>query len=85
MGVIASLMMFALWPPARGELLLVPLMGTASADMIPLALTNGALLVARGPIPGSFVVYGDRQRLTGPLWNSRTLILAAPKIACGRA
>lgn len=79
---IASLAMLALAPPARGAMLLVPLMSDAPAAR--LARDGRALLLGQGPA-GSLVVRGDRQTLFWPLLRAGVLAIAAPASLCGKA
>ena len=76
---ILALFLIAFVPPAYGRMLLVPLDGqpmssTAIRDL------QATPLVA-GPLPGSWVVEGDRQLLSG-LWSEGVLVLAAPAAVC---
>ncbi len=66
-------------PPVQGRMLLVPLDGqpVSRATIIGLQATP---LVA-GPLPGSWIVDGNRDLLSG-LWAQRVLVLAAPAALC---
>ena len=74
-----ALLAVAFTPPAHGRMLLVPLDGKpVSREAIEgLAATP----LKAGPMPGSWVVDGDRARLSG-LWARRVLVLAAPAALC---
>jgi hypothetical protein len=74
---------FALAPPARGAMLLVPLTPEARARLPMLAIEHGALLLKQGPIRGSLMVRGDRDLLAGAMLRQAILPLAAPEILCG--
>ena len=74
-----ALLAVAFTPPPRGRMLLVPLDGrpVSRAAIEALAATP----LRAGPMPGSWVVDGDRARLSG-LWAERVLVLAAPAALC---
>jgi hypothetical protein len=73
----------ALAPPAKGEMLLIPLAGQ-SADSAAVWATNaGARIVGRGPIPGSLAVEGSTGDLLALALRHATLIVAAPPAGCG--
>lgn len=74
-----------LTPPATGSILLVPLGHGGSGIALQRALETGARLEGAGPIAGSFVVDGDRNRLAPVMLNAGVLILAAPALLCGKA
>ena len=80
--VLGGLAGLAFRPPAQGRMLLIPI-GGGNAGLASLALARGALLVGRGPFPGSMVVEGDRARLTRGLFARGIIALAAPPTACG--
>lgn len=77
-----SLLAVAFTPPAQGRMLLVPLDGDpvsrASIERLQ------ATLLLPGPLPGSWIVDGDRSRLS-PLWGKRIMVLAAPAALCSSA
>jgi hypothetical protein len=66
-------------PPAQGRMLLVPLDGHPVSRAAIAARQTTPL--RSGPLPGSWVVDGDRELLSG-LWAERVLILAAPAALC---
>jgi hypothetical protein len=76
---IMALLVVAFAPPAQGRMLLVPLDGK------PISRAAIAGLMATplrpGPLPGSWVVDGNRRHLSG-LWARRVLVLAAPAALC---
>ena len=74
-----ALLVVAFAPPAHGRMLLVPLDGqpVSKADIEAKAATP----LKSGPLPGSWVVDGDRQRLSG-LWAENVVVLAAPAALC---
>lgn len=68
-------------PPARGQMLLVPLTHAAGERLPGLAIRGDTRLIAAGPLPGSLVVEGRRADLS-PLLRHATLVLAAPPGGC---
>jgi hypothetical protein len=74
-----SLSVVAFAPPAQGRMLLVPLDGHPVSRAAIAA--RQATPLRSGPLPGSWVVDGDRELLSG-LWAERVLILAAPAALC---
>ncbi|WP_231731696.1 hypothetical protein [Sphingomonas sp. CCH5-D11] len=77
---IGSLACLAFAPPARGEMLLVPIVN--DAPVARLARERDALLVSRGPAEG-LVVRGDRNALFWPMLRAGVMTLAAPASVCG--
>ena len=82
-GVAIGLAVLAFAPPASGRMLLVPLDSASAKHLVPLALARGGLLMGAGPLPYSYVVYGDRSRLFGSMARNGIVTLAAPPAACG--
>lgn len=74
-----ALLVAAFTPPAQGRILLVPV-GGQSVSRGSIAEVKATVL-ARGPLPGSWVVEGERRRLA-PLWTKKVLVLAAPQAIC---
>ena len=74
-----ALAVVAFAPPAHGRMLLVPLDGqpVSRATIAGLRATP----LKSGPLPGSWVVDGSREPLSG-LWAQRVLVLAAPAALC---
>lgn len=81
--MLVMLLGLALYPPARGRMILLPVTADGAATMLAQATGTGALLVGRGPLPHSFVVEGDRAALAGLLLRHGVLLLAAPPAGCG--
>lgn len=79
-GMVAAL---ALVPPAQGRMLLVPVLPGAEQGMVARATSAGALLLARGPLPHSMIVTGDRTRVSHDMLAHGVLVLAAPAGECG--
>jgi hypothetical protein len=80
-GVAALSLGAMVWaPPARGDMLLLPLRPGAPA--VEGALSAGASLMARGP-GGAPVVRGDRAALFWPLLAQGVLAIAAAPTGCG--
>jgi len=74
-----ALLLIAFTPPAHGRMLLIPLNGAPVSGSL-----NGKPEVtplAAGPTPGSLVVEGNRDLLSG-LWSDGILVLAAPAALC---
>ncbi|MEG3163180.1 hypothetical protein U1701_01090 [Sphingomonas sp. PB2P19] len=82
-GVVIGLAGLALAPPASGRMLLVPLTPQGAADLIPLALRSGGLLLGAGPLPHSYVVVGDGARLAAATAGHAIVRVAAPAAGCG--
>jgi len=74
--------LIALAPPAQGTMLLVPVTARSEGQVVALALTRGASVVQRGPLPSSIIVYGRRERLLGPLAEAGILTLAGGAAGC---
>lgn len=77
---IGSLACLAFAPPARGEMLLVPIVN--GAPVARLARQGDALLISRGPVNG-LVVRGEREALFWPLLRAGVMTVAAPASVCG--
>jgi len=75
-----ALAVVAFAPPAHGRMLLVPL-GDEPVSRAAIEAVAATPLKA-GPLPGSWVVDGDRERLLS-LWAQKILVLAAPAALCG--
>ena len=76
---VLALGVVAFAPPAHGRMLLVPLDGQPVSKA---AIEAAAATPLRsGPLPGSWVVDGDRELLSA-LWAKRVLVLAAPAALC---
>lgn len=71
-------------PPVSGRMLLVPVTAQARAALVTVAVAHGARLVAAGPLSGSLVVDGQRDRLVRPLLGNGVLILSAQIAGCGK-
>lgn len=82
-GILLALVLLMAAPPTEGRMLLVPMSQSAARTMVPLAVAQGARLIARGPLPASIVIYGQRAALASPLLKSGVLIVAAPSAGCG--
>jgi hypothetical protein len=83
--VVATFGLIAFAPPDEGTMLLVPIGAHARAMLVPVALEQGASLVARGPLPASVIVYGVRSRLLLPLARQGVFAVAAGPAGCGTA
>lgn len=69
-------------PPARGQMLLIPMTGAARGALAAEAVSHGARLVAAGPWPGSLLVDGQRSSLSAPLLRRGILSLSARAGGC---
>ena len=77
-----ALLVVAFAPPKQGRMLLVPLDGQPVSELAIAEMQ--ATPWVKGPLPGSWVVEGERQRLSG-LWARHVLVLAAPAALCSSA
>lgn len=80
-AAVIALAALALWPPASGAMLLVPL-GSDAGTVATIALAGGAALLDTGPFPGSLVVVGDRARIARQITGWSIVITAAPSAGC---
>jgi hypothetical protein len=64
-------------------MLLVSLVPRGQAEITRLALSHGASLVERGPLPSSLIIYGESAQIAGPLARAGVLTLAGGKAGCG--
>lgn len=81
--VLLAFIVLALLPPATGRMLILPLSASAGRQAAALAVGGGARLMGAGPVAGSLIVWGDRDRLLTRVTHSGALLLAAPPGACG--
>jgi hypothetical protein len=79
----ASALILGWWPARGGELLLVPLAPAPAAQAVRIALDAQARLIGPGPLPGSYVVRGDRDRLARALLPAGILVLSGTAAGCG--
>jgi hypothetical protein len=84
-AVAASLAAIALYPPAKGRMLLVPVWPGAGHGLAARAVRAGALLVDRGPLAGTLVISGDRAAIWSAMAPAGIVTLAAPTGGCGGA
>ena len=80
---IVAIAGMALWPPAAGAMLLVPMLHGNAGTLVTLARASGAMRVGTGPLPGSVVVLGNRARIARRIRSWDVLLLAAPAAGCG--
>jgi hypothetical protein len=83
LGALVVFALIALTPPARGTMLIVPLGGLHQGEMTALALSHGASVMQRGPLPSSMIIYGDRAQLLLPLARAGVLMVAGGAVGCG--
>ena len=83
LAVIAGATLTLVAPPDDGAMLLVPIHAGASQRVAAIAVDQGALLVGRGPVPGSMVVAGRRTAMLSPMLRAGVLVFAAPPAGCG--
>lgn len=81
----AGLGLLAFFPPAQGQILLVPLLSSGRGELIRFAIDHDARLVARGPLPGSMIVEGQRAALGKAIFTHGWLPLASRAKGCGAA
>ena len=81
-GIVVGLTALAFAPPAQGRMLLVPVTAQGAADLVPLAVGTGSLLLGPGPLPRSYVVMGNT-RLAAATSGHAIVTLAAPPAGCG--
>ncbi len=80
--LVAGAGLLIIAPPSNGAMMLVPL-GPQAANALPLlALVGDVRLLARGPLPGSLLVYGSRRART--LLRHGIVTLASPPSLCGK-
>ncbi|WHO40694.1 hypothetical protein PMI04_008940 [Sphingobium sp. AP49] len=83
MAVVSGLMLFAvLGPPARGDMLAIPLTPTGASGLAAQVVAAGAVPMGKARFGGGLVVRGDRNRLAWPLMARGVLLLAAPNLLC---
>ncbi len=73
----------AVMPPAKGDILLLPIRPMAAQGLAREAVAAGAMLVGRGPVAGALIVRGERSRLAQALMPQGILPLAAGDRLCG--
>lgn len=87
LGAQLSLIVLAigatLGPPARGAIVILPLVPGTAATTFRWAFEAGALPIAPGPYPGSIVVQGSVKALLAPAVSHVALLLAARSTGCG--
>lgn len=81
--VVVALLALALAPPREGPMMVIPLGHGAIGQTMEWALPNSAAFLGQGPLPGSILVYAERDRLTDGAWQNGSLLIRAPEIFCG--
>lgn len=82
-AVVAAFGMLLAWPPAEGRMLIVPLGARSMGDVVRFATDRDFRLVQQGPLQGSMVVIGRRDRLGAALVADGFLVLATTYAGCG--
>lgn len=77
---IAALCALAFAPPAYGRMLVVPIDGQQVDQR--LILKAHATPLIQGPLPGSWIVEGQRAQLARSFSSKGIIILAAPQAIC---
>ena len=81
--VLTGLASLALSPPAMGRMLLIPVTEHGRVHMLRHALLAGGSLIARGPVAGSYIVFGDRSRIAPSIYADGVLTLKGSGALCG--
>lgn len=68
-------------PPKKGAFLAIPV---GKASPLELLSPNEVTVVAMGPYPGSFILYGNRSSLLQPALHKKILVLAARDENCSQ-
>ncbi|HEY1125383.1 MAG TPA: hypothetical protein VGE65_07095 [Sphingobium sp.] len=71
-------------PPESGSILLLPIGSGDPGLALRQALAHGAQLEGAGPISGTFVVHGSRDRLAPAMLSAGVLMLSARPLLCGK-
>ncbi|NML08892.1 hypothetical protein HHL08_01825 [Sphingobium sp. AR-3-1] len=71
------------FPPTSGRMILLPLTDGARSVLAPVAIANGARLVAKGPWAGSLLVEGRRNELAPALLRRGIVALSTQMSGCG--
>lgn len=79
--VAAGALLLAMLPPAQGSMLIITWGATSAAAA---ALAGDATLLGEGPLPGSLIVRGSRERLLPTMLAAGGIAVAAPALLCGR-
>lgn len=82
-SAILGLLMLALWPPASGRMLLVPIDGSDANSVLTGALAGDARILGPGALPRSLVVIGNRAQITARFHPWSVLALAPTPSGCG--
>ncbi|MEA1085882.1 hypothetical protein SFC76_16575 [Sphingomonas sp. CD22] len=70
-------------PPHEGAMLIVPLAAAASGVTATWAMECDAAILASGPVAGSLIVFGRRDRLAVVALRHFSLLIVAPAAFCG--
>ncbi|MDP1026896.1 hypothetical protein Q5H91_06705 [Sphingomonas sp. KR1UV-12] len=80
---ILGLLMLALWPPASGRILLVPVDGSDANSVLIGASAGDARILGPGALPRSLVVIGNRAQIAAHFHPWSVLMLAPTPSGCG--
>ena len=81
--VMLALLVAILAPPEEGPMMVIPLDGGRMGHTISWASGNGTAFMGAGPLPGSILVDGKRERITQAAGHHNSLVIKAPAIFCG--
>ena len=82
LGLVASVAVIAIAPPADGDILVIPVVPLGAEQSLVWALQSGALAMGRGALPGSVVVRGARTPLLWPALSHGALLLNTRIAGC---
>lgn len=80
--ILVGFALMAFMPPLSGRMILLPLGMHSHGEIMALAIAHGARPVGYGPVSGSLVVDGRRDRLMGAMLAQGIVPLAAPAAGC---
>ena len=66
-------------PPQKGAFLAIPIGKTSPLELLS---PNEVTVIAIGPFPGSFILYGNRSSVLQPALYKKILVLAARDQIC---
>lgn len=81
-GTLGGFCLLAAWPASAGRMLAIPLDAEASGALTARLARGDSRLVAAGPLPGSWVVEGERAAIGAALRDLSVLLTNAPRSGC---